>query len=191
MITGIILASGFSRRMGKDKLLIKLKDERIIETIIKASISSNLNKVIIVYRKDEIKDIAIKYKIPYILNKNSDLGQSESIKLGVESIKEKSDYMFIMGDQPFIDSGLINTLIKNYKETKKNILVPYYNSNKGTPTIIGYPYKEELLKLKGDKGGRDLIEKYNEDVKKVYLEDGRQGIDIDTLEDLQAIKKWI
>ena len=31
MITGIILASGFSSRMGKDKLLLELNGEKIIE----------------------------------------------------------------------------------------------------------------------------------------------------------------
>lgn len=191
MITGIILASGFSRRMGQDKLLIKLKDEILIETIIKAAINSDLDKVIIVYRKDEVGDIGKKYNISCVLNENANLGQSESIKLGVESIKEKSDFMFIMGDQPFIDSNLINILIKEYKKTNKNILVPYYNNHKGTPTIIGYSYKEELLSLTGDKGGRDLINKYGEDVRDVYFENRRPGIDIDTLEDLDRIKGWI
>ena len=191
MITGIILASGFSKRMGQDKLLLKIKDEKMVETVIKAVINSNLDKVMIIYRKDEIKDIAIKYNIPHILNENADLGQSEAIKLGVRNIKKKSNFMFIMGDQPFIDSSLINTLIREYNESNKNILVPYYKEHKGSPTIIGYSYKDELLELEGDRGGKHLMDKYSEDVKGVYLEDEKFGIDIDTLKDLERVKQWI
>lgn len=191
MITGIILASGFSRRMGEDKLLLKLKDESIIETVIKSAHGSNLDRVIIVYRKEEIKKIADKYNLDTIINENADLGQSESIKTGVKSIEKQTDFMFIMGDQPFIDSELINRLIKQYYSCDKDILVPYYNEQRGMPSIIGRKYKDELLKLQGDKGGRDLMNKYSSDVKKLYLEDDKRGTDIDTLEDLERVKKWI
>lgn len=191
MITGIILASGFSSRMGADKLLLKLKGERIIERVIQASINSDLDRVIIVYREDEIKDIACVYNVEAILNKNADLGQSESIKIGLASIKEESHYMFIMGDQPFLKPAIINKLIEEFKKTHKNMLIPYYDGIKGVPSIFGYKYRDELLELKGDKGGRELLEKYSFDLDKVYFEDKLSGIDIDTIEDLEMVKKWI
>lgn len=191
MITGIILASGFSSRMGEDKLLLSLKSEKIIETVLKTSISSDLDRVIIVYRKEEIKEISRRYKIKAILNENASLGQSESIKIGISSIKEESDFMFIMGDQPFLKVSTINKLINEFKKTNKNILIPYYDGIRGMPSIFAYKYKDELLELKGDKGGRDLLEKYSWDLERIYLKDRLAGIDIDTKEDLEMVKKWI
>lgn len=191
MITGIILASGFSRRMGEDKLLIDLKGESIVERVIKACVNSELDRLIIIYRKEEIKDIAGEFHIECLFNRRADLGQAEAIKLGIRSAENKSDFMFIMGDQPFIDSNILDRLIKEYRRTDKNILVPYYNGNRSSPSIIGYKYKDELLKLEGDRGGRELIEKYSEDVEVVEIEDGRAGIDIDSPEDLERVKKWI
>nr|WP_300002628.1 nucleotidyltransferase family protein [Tissierella sp.] len=191
MITGIILASGFSNRMGRDKLLIKLKDETLIETVIKACKESELDKLLLVYRQKEVKDIGEKYNLETILNSNANLGQSESIKLGVAGVKMDSDFMFIMGDQPFIDKEHINKLINKYNNSEKGILVPYYNSKRGMPSIFGGKYRDELLRVQGDKGGRDLMKKHKEDLEEFHFQDEKLGKDIDTPEDLEVVKKWV
>lgn len=190
LITGIILASGFSKRMGKDKLLIRLNGEYIIERVIKTALASDLDKVLLVYRKEEIKEIGKKHGIKTILNESAHLGQSQSLKLGVDSIKEESDYMFLMGDQPFLKADTINFLIEEYKASSKGILVPYYDSNKSMPTIFGYRYKGELMNQEGDRGGREIIEKNKEDIIEVHLKDKKLGVDVDTIKDLERVKKW-
>lgn len=191
MVTGIILASGFSKRMGKDKLLIELDGEKIIETVIKAAKASALSQVVVVYRKDEVKRIAGAYKVDAVLNIKAELGQSESMKIGIKSTDKGSDFMFLMGDQPFINSDLIDTLINEYKKTSRDIIVPYYNSKKGMPSIFSSSYRQELLEVEGDKGGRDIMQKNREDIKKVYFYNEKLGIDVDTLDDLERIKRWI
>lgn len=191
MISGIIFASGFSKRMGQDKLLIELGGQKIIERVIKSAVNSKLDRLVIVYRKEELKKIAEDYDIEGILNEKANLGQSESMRLAIKNIEDKSDFMFIMGDQPFISSDLINQLIDEYKKTDNGIVVPYYNLKRGMPSIMSWTYRDELLNIKGDRGGRDLIERYPRDVKFLYFKDEKLGIDIDSLEDLERIKKWI
>ena len=60
MITGIIMASGFSKRMKTDKLTIEIEGMKIIERVIEATISSKLDKIILVYRTEEIRLIGEK-----------------------------------------------------------------------------------------------------------------------------------
>ncbi|MEY8415931.1 nucleotidyltransferase family protein [Tissierella praeacuta] len=188
MITGIILASGFSRRMKRDKLLIKVDRESIIERVIKACINSKLDDVILVYRSKEVKEIGEKYNIKTIYNKDAYLGQSQALKLGMNEAIEANDYMFLVGDQPFLTSEIINILIEEYYNSNLPILVPYYNGIRGMPMIISSIFKEELLKITGDKGGRDIVEKNIFRVKKVYIKEEKIGMDIDTPEDLNIIK---
>lgn len=191
MITGIILASGLSRRMKKDKLLIQLGEKTIIEHVVETCANSDLDKVILVYRKEEVKLIGEKYKIDTVYNENSNLGQSESMKLGLIRTQKRSSFMFIMGDQPFINPDLINKLITEYKNSKLPILIPYYNNTRGMPIIMGAEYREELLKVKGDKGGREIVKRDHLNVHKIYIDDQKLGIDIDTEKDLKEVKKWI
>lgn len=191
MITGIILASGFSKRMKKDKLLISLGGQTIIEYVINAAVNSNLDRIILVYRKEDVKKIAQKYQIETLYNNNSHLGQSQAMKLGIEATNDETSFMFIMGDQPFITTSLINKLISEYKNTELPISVPFYNGNRGMPIIISNEYRDKLLKVEGDKGGRDIISKNHNKVHRVYMDDIKLGIDIDTPEDLEKVKRWI
>ncbi len=192
MIVGIILASGYSKRMGKDKLLIEVEGRRIIEWAIKSCYESKLDKTILIYRIKEVKELGDKYSIKTIYNPAAYLGQSEGIKLGIREGKADA-YMFLMGDQPFIRTEYINLLIEEHEKEKSKIIIPYYNGKKGTPTIFPSLFKEELMKVKGDKGGREIIEEYDFLVKKVYINDEKAGLDIDTEFDLERIEgedKW-
>ena len=125
MITGIIQASGFSRRMKRDKLLMKIEGIPMVERVIQSGKESLLDEIILIYRTEEVKKIGERYKIKTFYNPNAYLGQSEGVKLGVEKSQNSEAYMFLMGDQPFITSSLINKLIEEYKKTGAEIVVPY------------------------------------------------------------------
>ena len=70
MIVGIILASGYSKRMKRDKLLLEVKNKKAVENVIIASKNSMLYKTILVYRKDQIKIIGDQYGVETIKNSN-------------------------------------------------------------------------------------------------------------------------
>lgn len=186
-ITGIIQASGFSKRMKKDKLLMKIQGEILIERVIKAAVESSLDEIILVYRQIEVKEIGEKYNIRTIYNENAHLGQSESMKLGIIEASDSDAYMFFVGDQPLITKELINKLIGEFKNTNINIVVPYYGEERGTPIIISSKYREELLRVEGDIGAREIVKNNPCDIKKVFISNILQGMDIDKEEDIQSL----
>lgn len=178
------MASGFSKRMGEDKLLMEIDGVKMVERVIRSCKGSSLNELILVYRKEEVRKIGEKYSIKTIYNPNATLGQSESMKLGIKAIKDCQAYMFLMGDQPFITGKLIDRLIEEYKNDKSTIIVPYYNGRNGTPVIFPSRFKDDLLQVEGDRGGRDIIRKNMSSVKKVIIYDGKLGLDVDRKEDI-------
>ena len=188
MITGIILASGFSNRMGHNKLLIEVDGIKVIERVINACKKSLVDEIILIYRVEELKVLGEMHGIKTIFNPNAHLGQSAAVILGVENSKDLNAFMFIVGDQPYLDTNVINRTIEEYKKDINRIVVPYYNQKFGMPIIFPNCYKVDLLKVKGDKGGREIIDNNINLVSKVYFDNELLGIDIDTIDDLVKIQ---
>ncbi|MGF7060856.1 molybdenum cofactor cytidylyltransferase [Brassicibacter mesophilus] len=189
MITGIVMASGFSRRMNRNKLLLTLGNEAIIERVIKAAKDSDIDDIILVYNNEDVKKLAEKHNIKTVFNERPDKGQSESMKIGINfACSETQGYMFIVGDQPFLDSRTINTLVKSFKEESCYIVAPVYNGKRGNPVIFSSHLKEKLLEVEGDKGGRKIIEECIKHTKLINIDNKAIGLDIDTWEEYQRIK---
>jgi len=129
-ILGVILAGGQSRRMGRDKSLIKLNGKTLIEhTIIK--VKKFLPNLIII--SNENKNEIIKYGIDVIkdcLGKNQ--GPLIGIMTAMKYIKDnKKNFDWIATfpcDTPFFPELLIKKFIDNSK-SKKSLL--YFASSKG------------------------------------------------------------
>lgn len=188
MITGIIMASGFSRRMKRDKLTIKIDGIKIIERVIKAAINSQLDEIVLVYRTEEIKEIGERYNLKCIYNPVAHLGQSASVILGTKNSDPKAALMYFVADQPYLNTPVIDRLIDKYNESAENIVIPYFKDVFGMPIIFPPRFRHELLNVLGDKGGREIIQNYPNLVSKVFFKDEILGMDMDKPEDIQALK---
>lgn len=190
---GIILASGSSKRLGRNKLLEKINNKCLIEYIVEEALKVNFSKLILIYKDEEVYELFKGKKIMLIYNEKSFLGQSESVKLGVKnSMDSKEPMMFIVGDQPLLKNKTISRLIQEY-HNEEDIIVPRINGKNRMPTIFGDRYKKEFFEIEGDVGGRAIIKNYKEKIKFVDLNSELefQFLDIDTEENLDFIKKIV
>lgn len=186
-MNAIILASGNSSRMGKNKLLMDYKGCAMIQRVINVIKSVDFVTVTLVGKHKEVLNIAESSGIKVIENYNSDKGQSESIKLGVSSINNNEGFMFFCGDQPFLNKDIIDYLIKVSIENNEAIVRPMFQGRSGSPVIFPNCLKEELLKLQGDNGGKVIIKKALTKVIDVEINDSKFLRDIDTMEDYKEI----
>ena len=164
MIVGIILASGYSKRMNRDKLLLEFNNKKAVENVIIAAKNSMLNKVILAYRKDQVRIIGDQYGVETIKNNKAHLGQSESVKLGIARENNADGYLFLAGDQPLISSDVINKIIKEFRDTGKGIIIPKYKGEIKMPILFSSKYRDDLLKSFGEYGGYEIIENNPEDI---------------------------
>jgi len=195
-ISAIVLAAGKASRMkGLQKLLLPFNGITIIEKSLSNLMDSMVNEIIIVvgYKSDEIlkkiKNINLKKSFRIIYNKNYEMGISSSIIKGISKINKKSDSIMIyLADQPFIDSGLINEIIKIYISSKKGIAVPVNNNVWGHPVIFSLKYKSVLEKISGDYGARNIIENNIDDLIKLEVNNGAVITDIDSASDYKKCR---
>ncbi|SCI77610.1 molybdopterin-guanine dinucleotide biosynthesis protein MobA [uncultured Clostridium sp.] len=185
MINAIVMASGFSTRMGNNKLLLEYRGKTIIENTLDILKKSNFKEIIVVSQYEEVLSIASKYNFKTVINNKAYLGQSESIKLGIKNSSECDGYMFFVADQPLLNKMDIDNLIKCFKDNNKYIIIPKYENKKGNPVIFPNCLKNKLLMLKNDEKGKKVIHEYD---KIKYINVQKETLlDIDTKNDYENL----
>ena len=195
MIYGIILAAGEGKRMGKVKLTLPLGNKKLIEWVLQAAKLTPLDKYFLVVRpedKDIIK-IGKAWGAEIVLNPDFRKGMSTSIKKALLKIntQEVEGFFLILGDQPLITSKIINKLIKSFSPGKGEIVVPYFKDKRGNPVLFDICWKDELMAVTGDVGGRVLIKAHPEKVKRVNISDETILFDIDQEKDYLKAQTYL
>jgi len=186
MITAIVLASGYSSRMGENKLLLLKDNIPMIEHIFRELYKINFSKVIVVTQYDEVKILAKSYGYTPIINNSPQIGISKSIKLGIKNTNIDSNFMFFTGDQPFLTSKVIQKIIDVFDD--QYIVVPRFLDENKSPVIFAKKYRDELLKLDGDIGGKEVIKNNIDSVRYLNFFYGNYFLDIDTKEEYKKIR---
>ena len=193
MIWGIILAAGEGKRMAKVKLTLPLGNRLLIEWVLQAVKLSPLDKFFLVVRPEdkEIIKIGKNWGAEIVLNYEYRTGMSSSIRKGLNQIssKELEGFFIFLADQPLITPSIIYKMIKSFTPGKKEIIVPFYKDKQGNPVLFDNYWKEELMRLSGDVGGRVLIKAHPEKIKRVNISSESILLDIDREEDYKRIKE--
>ncbi len=192
MIWGIILAAGEGKRIKGIKLTLPLGDKQLIEWVLQAAKLSPLDKFFLVVRPEdkEIIKIGKTWGAEIVLNSEYRTGMSSSIRKALHqtSSEEVEGFLILLGDQPLITPSMIYRMIKAFTPGKKEIVVPFYKGKQGNPVLFDNYWREELMSLTGDVGGRVLIKAYPEKIKRVKISNESILLDIDREEDYEKIK---
>ncbi|MEE0932291.1 nucleotidyltransferase family protein [uncultured Clostridium sp.] len=183
----ILLAAGNSKRFNGNKLLAIYKNKPIYMYIVEKVVNLKINKIICVTQYEEIKEALLNTNINVVMNNNSNLGISSSIKIGINFDKNADGYMFMVCDQPFISIQTLNSVIDNFIKGDKGIVCVGCGNNKGNPVIFSKKYINELLSLEGDNGGKVIIKGNLNDLKIVNINNRIELVDIDTQEEFVKI----
>ena len=188
-ISAIILAAGESKRMGRPKQLMPLGDTTILERTVDNFLGSKVSEVLVVlgHKAEDMVKLIAKRPVTITINPDYRAGMSTSIVAGLSLVSDRSEGVILAsGDQPFVDSQTINRLVKGFYNHDKGIAIPTYQGRRGHPVIFSIKYKEELLKLKGDIGGRQIIKDHPDDILEVAVDAESIITDIDTISDYQS-----
>lgn len=151
-ITVIILAAGQSKRMGRDKLQMKYKGKTLLQHTIDLAQNLPADEKLIVTTKDKQKNT---HKLPTYINEHPEDGISGSIHIGI-SHATGTQYLFLNADQPDLTADDIIPLIELARKNPEKIIYPEINGKPCSPTIFPSIFREQLLQLKGDTGGRTI-----------------------------------
>ena len=166
----LILAAGESSRMGKNKLLLPLKNKTIIEHVVDQAKQAGIQNIMMVLGaySDDMLPIINQMQVHHCYNKDFKDGMLSSIKCGFLHLPAGMDITVIfLGDQPEIPGEVAKILIKEYGKAAKGIVIPVFRGKRGHPVLIHKKYRKEINDLADSEGLRSLIHKYSEDTLEV------------------------
>ena len=161
MKAAIILAAGESSRMGFPKQLAEYKGKTILETVVE-TVSNNIdNTVVVLGHENETLTEKIDFKdCTVLINESWEEGIISSIRTGLfylSSDKNIEEVLIFMGDQPAINSEVIEKLLR-VKHDDDEVVVPQYRYEIGYPILIPRFFWNKLeLITQDDIDGEDSV----------------------------------
>ena len=196
-ILGAILAGGQSKRMGKDKLFLKLNNKMLIEYTIDKVKKYLKNVIIITNQKNEffLKKNLITVEDCIKGQLGPLVGILTAMKWAKQNLKECSWIATFPCDTPFFPETIIQKFIE--KSKKKDSLLLCASSHGRKHNIFGLWSIELYEKLHDDlinnkiRKVQDWIEKNKITNVEFNFEEYDPFFNINTLDDLKAAKKII
>jgi molybdenum cofactor cytidylyltransferase len=188
-IAAIVIAAGESRRFkGQIKQLIDWLGKPLIAHILSIILEIQFSPIHVVLGAhfDQINPIVRNLPVKVIHNKDWRKGKGTSISLGIQLLPENilAAMVFVV-DQPFLSTQIIRKIQSEFSKNKNaEIIAPYYQGIQGNPVLFSKKVFPDLIKLREEKGGKEIMKRYK--AKKVPWTDEKILLDIDTVEDYEA-----
>jgi len=188
MIAAVVLAAGFARRMGRQKLLLEFQGKSVVRWSVEAALPHVGDCVVVTGRDDAaVRATLSGLDVRFTVNPRPQDGQGSSIAVGIAALKPwTSAAVIVLGDQLRTPADVLPALLTAHARSHKSIVAPSYRGTRGTPVLFGSDVFPELRALRGDEGARAVVAARPERVEVVPL-DIAMPTDVDTPEDFARL----
>lgn len=189
-IRGILLAAGYSKRFGSNKLLqalpagspdagvpIALAAAKRLLEVLPDSIA------VVRPRAQKLAALLRDAGCNTVVCRNAAEGMGTSLAAGVRAAADAEGWIVALADMPFIRADTIRAVVAAL-ENGAAIAAPAYRGQRGHPVGFGKACYEELASLSGDQGARELLERHAASLALCETDDPGALRDIDRPSDL-------
>jgi len=194
-VAAIVLAAGMSRRFGPDnKLLAAVDGDPLVRRVVMQARASQACSVSVVtgHEPDRIAGALAGLSLDLVHNPDFAQGMGTSVAAGIKALPVADlpdGAVVLLADMPAVEAALIDRLIGAFADDgARRIVFPVdADGRQRNPVLWPRALFDELARLDGDKGGRDLIRAHPDLVLRLPVgDDDAVSRDIDTPEALAA-----
>lgn len=191
-IRGVLLAAGYSKRFGSNKLLealpvgaldagmpIALASAKHLLAALPESIA------VLRPRAQKLGKVLRDAGCNTVVCRNAAEGMGVSLAAGVQAAADAGGWVVALADMPFIRPETIRTVAKALEEGAA-IAAPSYRGERGHPVGFARAFFEVLSSLGGDAGARDVLKQHPGRIVLCEVDDPGVLQDIDQPSDLSA-----
>ena len=191
-IGAVILAAGYSSRMGAFKPGLHIGDETVISRLVGSFRAAGISDIVVVsgHNRQELWSLINGLEVTESYNENYPKGMFTSIQAGVQKTdKALRGFFLIPVDCPLLEAETIDLLVSNIRDDS-SFVVPCYRGKKGHPLYIPMKYRDEILSCDGNGGLKAITDKYDDQM--IRIETGREStvMDMDTPAAYEELKSF-
>jgi molybdenum cofactor cytidylyltransferase len=186
VITALILAAGQSKRMGQPKMLLPWGKSTVLQTVVAAFQSAGVDDVLVVTGavREQVEAL-VGRSVQTVFNPGFAQGEMlSSIQVGLAQKQRESRAALIgLGDQPQVQTRIIQGLLQTYQRTGASLIVPSFTKRRGHPWLVGSEHWEEILNMKAPGTMRDFLNSHSGRIKYFEVDNASILADVDTPDD--------
>jgi putative nucleotidyltransferase with HDIG domain len=187
----IILAAGFSSRMGAFKPLLRLGAETALEKSIKLFRRAGIAhlQVVVGHQSETLIPLIENLNVCYTINPRYQAGMFTSVQCAMARLPEGVDAFFMQPvDIPLTRNRTLDALIQARQATGKGIIHPVFWGKRGHPPLISTTYRDLILQSDGEGGLKALLLPFADDILEIEVPDEHCTLDMDTPADYAYLR---
>jgi molybdenum cofactor cytidylyltransferase len=184
-VTGLLLAAGGSRRLGRPKQLLAYRGATLLDHTAACARACEFDQLVIALgaRSADIRARVDLHGATVVVNPGYERGCASSIVTALTVVDPRTDVLVLMlGDQPGVRPAAVHALLAGRGSAP--VAACRYDDGRGHPLAFAGSMFDELRALRGDKAVWALLD--GRDVAEVPVP-GPVPLDVDTWEDYEAV----
>jgi len=176
--------------MGQVKQLLPIAGQPMVRRAAQTVCQAGLAQVVVVVgaQAEPVAEALAGLPVQIVVNEAWAAGLSTSVRAGLEALRpEIQAVLMVLADQPALSTGLLEKLVARYEATGAPIVAPLFEGRRGNPILFDRSLFDALGAVEGDRGGRELLRLYEEQVERLEIDDAAILIDIDTPQDYDTV----
>jgi len=193
-VSAIILAAGYSSRMGEFKPLLPFGETTVLERSVDLLRGAGIHdiRVVVGHRSADLLPLLMRLQVRPVLNKRYQEGMFTSVVAAAESLDSGSGAFFLLPvDIPMVRRETVELLVRSYQNAAEGIMYPAFRGTRGHPPLISGSFRDRIISWNGNGGLNALLMQYERD--SATIETGDEGIllDMDTPEDYERLRNTL
>lgn len=192
-IVGLILAAGYSRRMGDFKPLLTIDGKPIIAWAVDSFRRAGIAdiRVVIGYQAEMLLPVLHSLGVTPVINHNYSAGMFSSVQAGLQTFSTVADAFFLLpGDMPMVKRSTLEKILTEYERHQYQVVIPSCQSRRGHPPLVSRSCFPRILTGDASDNLRSILQEFAEQTGVIETTDRGILLDLDNQQDYQSLREY-
>jgi len=193
-ISAIILAGGYSSRMGDFKPLLQLGPYRAVEHAVLCFQRAGIGdvRVVVGFRAEDVVEVVKPLGVRVVFNSVFPRGMYSSIQTGVRTLELDVQAFFMLPvDIPLITRTTVEKILDCGRLYQHGVIYPVFNGRRGHPPLITTRYKDEIMRGSDQDGLRGILAMHEHEAFNIEVDDETVLLNMNTPEDYYNLLSYL